>query len=313
MKIKSFFAPNLVNALNIIETLYKKEAIIHSVTSVEQGVKVSVFIKQQKREFNNQQNNILEKKRYFSYLLKHHTFEETFIDQLVRATKNKSVKPNDDKLLPIAFEELFHFRPLYPMTPKKVYVFIGNSGAGKTTAIKKIANLAKKENFNPIILSIQKHDPSLITFSNENLIPIKFIDDIHNLNEAVTLARLQSDYILIDTPAFNPFDRENMKELKVMKNELIDGEFVLTMPAGLDEKEAIAQGALFHKNGADLLLVTKLDSHVKYSGICQTLLHNQLYLTAMSFSNDEYEAVLEASPSNFAKIFLLPNSKNEGA
>ena len=307
MKIKSFFAPNLVNALNIIETLYKKEAVIRSVTSVNQGVKVSVFIKKQKKDFDIQTEKMIEKKKYFSRLLKHHALDEVFIDRLVRATKNKSVKPNDEKLLSFALEELFHFNPLYPITSKKVYAFIGNAGAGKTTTLKKMALLAQKEKVTPSILSLHENNNDLEAFSKENNIPFQTVTDIKKLNETVTLLRLQSDYILIDTPAFNPFNNEDMHQLKNIKSEITDAEFILVMPAGLDDKEAIAQGALFHKNACNLLIATKLDTHVKYSGLCQTLIHNPIQLTALCFSNNIYDPVIEATPNNLAKLFSPSN------
>ena len=303
MKIKSFFAPNLVNALNIIETLYKKEAVIRSVTSVSQGVKVSVFIKKQKKDFNTQTEKTLEKKKYFTNLLKHHALDEVLIDRLVRATKNKSVKPNDEKLLSFAFEELFHFNPIYPITLKKVYAFIGTAGVGKTLTLKKMALLAQKEKIEPCILSLQPNNHDLENFSKENSIPFQTITDIKKLNETVTLLRLQSNYILIDTPAFNPFNNEDMHQLKNIKSEISDAEFILVMPAGLDDKEAIAQGALFHKNACNLLIATKLDTHVKYSGLCQTLIHNPLQLTALCFSNKVIDPVIEATPNNLAKLF----------
>lgn len=303
MKIKSFFAPNLVNALNIIETLYKKNAVIHSVSSVDQGVKVSVFIKKQKRTLDDSFEKSLDKKRYFTTRLKHLAFDESFIDRLVRATKNKGIKPNDDKLLSYAFEELFHFKPLYPITQKKVYVLIGNAGSGKTTALKKMAFLAKQENFSPSIVSFEKNDIDLEKFANEHHISFHKIQDISQLNETITLLRLQSDYILIDTPSFNPFNKDDMKKLKGMHNELSDGEFILTLPAGLDEQEAIAQGALFYKNGCHLLLATKLDLHVKHTGLCQTLIYNPIQLTGLCFSNNIFEPVIEATPNNLAKFF----------
>lgn len=315
MKIKSFFAPNLVNALNIIETLYKKDAVIHSVTSVNQGVKVCVFIKKQKKDFDIQTEKILEKKKYFSLLLKHHAFDEVFIDRLVRATKNKSVKPNDDKLLSSALEELFRFKPIYPMTEKKVYVLTGNAGSGKTSVLKKMALLAQREKINPSILSLQPNHFDLENFSNEHSIPFQTITNLSQLNETVTLLRLQSDYILIDTPALNPFNKEDMFWLKTIKTQISDAEFILTMPAGLDDKEAIAQGALFNKNGCTLLIATQLDSHVKYSGLCQALLHNQIQLSALCFSNNIFEPIIEATPQNLAKLFApstcISESQNE--
>lgn len=308
MKIKSFFAPNLVNALNIIETLYKNEAVIQSVTSVKQGVKVSVFIKKSKKNIDANQIKNKDKKIYFSNLLKHHNFPDSFIERLVRATKNKGLKPNDDKLLLIAFEELFHFKPIYPITPDKVYLFVGTAGSGKTTVLKKMALQAKKENLSPLILSLSKETTSLNSFATQTGIPVQFIEGIEKLNESVTLARLNSNYILIDTPGINPFSPEDMKALKTMYQELSDGEFILIQPAGLDVQEAIAQGALFYKNGCSLLITTKMDTHVKYIGLCQTLIYNPLQLTGLCFSPNINENIVEATPSNLSKLFLLKNS-----
>ena len=144
------------------------------------------------------------------------------------------------------------------------------------------------------------------TFADILKVPCTVVKNTKDLNETLTLLRLSADYILVDTPSINPYKEKELDLLKNMRQQLSDAEFVLTMPAGLDPQESVAQGALFTKSGCNLLIATQLDCSIKYYNLLQTLLFNQLYCAGFCLSDKIVEPPIEATAENLTKLFTSP-------
>ena len=317
MKLKTFFASSIPQAIEEIREIYGEQAVIISTTRVSnKGIKLIVATDEKTSEadlFSSINDERIEQRRiFFQDLLSSSAFPNEFIERLVFASLKKTIKTQDEKLLTHSFDELFHFKPLYPIEENPIYVLIGNAGSGKTLSLKKMALQAKKEHFKPSIVTLDTQKSGAITdlknFSKMLQIPCTVVKNIKALNVIFTIMRLSSNYILVDTPCINPYKANELEKLKEIKQQISDAQFILTMPAGLDPQEATAQGALFSKNGCNLLMATKLDCSLRYFNILQTLLYNQLYLTAFCFSNKIIDAPIEATAQNLTKLFTTNNS-----
>ena len=323
MKIKTIFAPSIPKAMEEIRELYGEQAVIISTSRVaNKGIKLIIATEEKTNEadlFSSVNDERLEQRRiFFQNMLKHHAFPNEFIERLIFTSLKKTIKNQDEKLLTNTFDELFHFKPLYPIEKNTIYVFVGNAGSGKTLTLKKMALQAKKERLKPCIITLDTEKSGAITdiknFSKILQIPCSVVKNIKDLNEATTLMRLSHDYILIDTPSINPYKTTDIEKLKLIKQQISDAEFVLIMPAGLDPQESTAQGALFSKNGCNLFIATKLDCSIKHFNILQTLLYNQLSLSAFCFSDKIIDTPIEATAQNLTKLFTTANSSiTEGA
>lgn len=320
MKLKTFFAPSVLEAMKEIRTLYQDNALIINISKLENNqVKLLVATKEpvlQGELFQNIFDERIETRTtYFQKILAPHRFDNKFIERLVQQTLKKTTKTLDEKLLTSAFEELFHFKPIYPIENKKLYILVGNAGSGKTLTLKKMALQAKKESHKVAILTTDTiksgATQDLKAFASLMKIPFSVVDEIKNLNEAVTLMRLSNDYILLDTPSINPYQQTELETIHFMQEQLADGEFILTMPAGLDALESIAQGALFYQAGCQMLIATMLDCSIRYNNILQTLLNNPFYLSAFCFSNKITFAPIEASPHYLTKLLTASTTKKE--
>ena len=323
MKIKTIFAPSIPKAMEEIRDLYGEQAIIISTSRVSnKGVKLIIATEEKTNEadlFSSINDERIEQRRsFFQDIFKHHSFPDEFIERLIFTSLKKTVKNQDEKLLTNTFDELFHFKPLYPIEKNTIYVFVGNAGSGKTLTLKKMALQAKKEHLKPCIITLDTEKsgaiPDIKNFSKMLQIPCTVVKNIKELNETTTLMRLSYNYILVDTPSINPYKTTDLEKLKSIKQQISDAEFVLTMPAGLDPHEATAQGALFSKNGCNLFIATKLDCTIKHFNILQTLLYNQLYMAAFCFSDKIIDTPIEATAQNLTKLFTTANlSTTEGA
>ncbi|MBQ8250842.1 MAG: hypothetical protein IJY92_02890 [Alphaproteobacteria bacterium] len=317
MKLKTFFAPSIPQAMEEIRELYGEQAVIISSTRIlNKGVKLIVATEEKTSEADlfSSLNDSHKKQRkiFFQKALKQQTIPDEFIERLTLASLKKNIKTPDEKLLTHAFDELFHFKPLYPIETNSIYVFVGNAGSGKTLTLKKMALQAKKEHLKPSIVTLDTQKSGAVSdiknFAKMLQIPCTVTKDIKTLNETVTMMRLSSNYILVDTPSINPYKIDELEKLKSIKHQISDAQFILTMPAGLDFQEATAQGALFSKNGCHLLIATKLDCAHNYFNILQTLLYNQLYMAAFCFSNKIIDTPIEASAQNLTKLFTTSNT-----
>ena len=97
-----------------------------------------------------------------------------------------------------------------------------------------------------------------------------------------------------------------------MRNQLVDAEFILTMPAGLDTQEAVSEGALFYKNGCTSFIATKIDCAVRYYNLFKTTLYNSFNWAAFSYSDSIICSPTEASAQNLSTLLTNPLTlKNE--
>lgn len=312
MKLKTFFAPSIPQAMDEIRELYGEHAVIISSSRIlNKGVKLLVATEEKISENDlfstSEDEKFKNRKTFFRQFLESHKLPDEFIDRLTITSLKKNTKAQDEKLLTQSFDELFHFKPIYPIEPNVIYVFIGNAGSGKTLTLKKMALQAKREHFKPSIVTLDTKKSGTVTdlknFAKMLQIPCTIVKNIKDLNETLTMARLSSNYILVDTPSINPYKTEELSKLSTIRQQLSDAQFILTMPAGLDPQEATAQGALFFKNGCNLLIATQLDCSMKYFNILQTLLYNQLYMAAFCFSDKIIDTPIEATAQNLTKLF----------
>ena len=159
MKLKTFFAHNIQDALKDVHSQFSDNAIIVSTSRVpNKGIKLIVAVKERLSDTElskTQENEKLEDRiTYFNTLLKHNNFDSSFIKRLSLASIKKASKTPDEKLLSHALSEVYSFKPIYPTPQSPIYIFIGNAGSGKTLSLKKMALQAKKENLNPGIVTL---------------------------------------------------------------------------------------------------------------------------------------------------------------
>lgn len=324
MKLKTFFAANVPAAMEEIRSLLGEEAIIVSAHRIDnKGVKLIVATEEKNidKVLNPRINDPKNQQRfsYFHNILKGQKLPDSFVERLVQCTMRKSNKTVDEKLLTAAFNELFNFRLIYPSQNNRLCVMVGNAGSGKTLCTAKLVFQAQKAKQKPAVVTLNPVKIGghfeLQTLTKIMKIPFIVVQDIKDLNETITMLRLSSNYIIVDTPALNPYISAHMEKLKNIRQQLSDAEIILTMPAGLEAQEAITQGSLFSKNGCSSLIATHLDCTRIYGGLLQTALYNQFQWTAISASSKIQEALFQASPALLTRLICMPelpeNEENE--
>jgi flagellar biosynthesis protein FlhF len=162
---------------------------------------------------------------------------------------------------------------------KKVVVFVGPTGAGKTTSAAKLAaRLALQEKKKVVLVTLDCHRigavEQLRSYAGIMGIPFRFVDRESELSRVIE-DNSQKDYILVDTAGRGPRDMESMLGLAVFlrKSEFIERHLVLSATTRTVDMRRIMDQ--FETCRPDHLLFTKLDETSTPGPILNELVRTQ--------------------------------------
>lgn len=169
------------------------------------------------------------------------------------------------------------------MPGKKVVVFVGPTGVGKTTSIAKLAaRLALQKKKKVILVTLDGYRIGAIeqlrSYAGLMGIPFRFVDQVSELAQVIE-DNNQRDYILIDTAGRGPKDMKAMHSLAAFlkQSEYIERHLVLSATTKQSDMRRIMDQ--FEICSPDHLLFTKLDETSTPGPIL-----NELVRTRKSFS-----------------------------
>ncbi len=173
------------------------------------------------------------------------------------------------------------------MPGKRVVVFVGPTGVGKTTSIAKLAaRLALQKRKKIVLMTLDGYRIGAIeqlrTYAGLMGIPFRFVGDIADLPKAIK-EQGQRDFILIDTAGRAPRDLAEMQDLAKFMKESADMERHLVLSAtakASDMKEIVER---FEICKPDHLLFTKLDETTSLGPILNELVRSR---KALSYYSD---------------------------
>ncbi len=169
------------------------------------------------------------------------------------------------------------------MPEKKVVVFMGPTGVGKTTSIAKLAaRLALQKKKKVLLVTLDGYRIGAIeqlrSYAGLMGIPFRFVDQVSELACVIEDNR-RRDYILIDTAGRGPRDMEVMRELGHFLRQSNAMERHLVLSAATKPLDMRAIMDQFEICRPDHLLFTKLDETSTHGPIL-----NELVRTRKSFS-----------------------------
>jgi flagellar biosynthesis protein FlhF len=170
---------------------------------------------------------------------------------------------------------------------KRVIVFLGPTGVGKTTSIAKLAaRLALQQRKKVVLMTLDGYRigavEQLRTYAGLMGIPFRFVSDVADLPKAIR-EHGQRDYILIDTAGRGPRDLETMKGLAEFLKTASQVERHLVLSAttkASDLKDIVDR---YEICCPDHLLFTKLDETTSLGPILNELVRSR---KALSYYSD---------------------------
>jgi len=173
------------------------------------------------------------------------------------------------KMVPVRLEQ--------ELTPpqKKIMMFVGPTGVGKTTTLAKLAAryaYLKEKKYKVGIITLDTYRigavEQLMQYAKMMRIGIEAVVDPPEFLTALQTLR-HMDYILIDTVGSSQYDKEKIDKLQqflISHTEIgIDVSLVLSAPTKLEDMRTIYQN--FSPLGIDTLIFTKLDETLGFGNI----------------------------------------------
>jgi len=333
MRLKSFYAKTMKDAMQMVRDTLGEDAIIVATREENGGktVRVTAAVEQadsydddqfgvhdfadnespRKTEHDwlqydedDEANAVIEQ---LTDVMLRHAVPEDITDQVISCATILDVKQTDTALI-AALEHLYSFRPLNQKKGGQALMLVGPPGAGKTLATAKLATRAVMAGQKVAVITTDSNraggTEQLSAFTKILRVNLLKAGGPKQLAGALDSVR-GADQIFIDTAGINPFNAEETKDLA----RLIaagDIEPVLVMPAGIDADESGEIGRAYGTLGVRSVLPTRLDITRRLGGILSAAHHGGLIFAEGSHTPKVADGLFALTPKRLAALLMPP-------
>lgn len=212
-------------------------------------------------------------------------------------------------LLTRALDQVMGFDMLETPKKNRPVILVGPPGAGKTLMTAKLAakHVLDGKKAAVITTDIARAGgvEQLQAFLDILSLPLHQAEDAKEL--AAALAQCgDAAHIIIDTGGLNPFDPQEMKTLARLM-AVTDMDAALVLPSGTDAEEAAEMAMTFSVLGVKKFIPTRLDFARRLGGILSAADKAGLSLVAASHTSQVANGVIDMDAATLAD-FLMPDS-----
>lgn len=250
---------------------------------------------------------------HLAEILAFHGVPQRAAEALAKAARQFEDR-GDTAALAAALEARYRFRPCPPVAERPLLI-AGAPGAGKTSVLAKLAARAVAEGAQPILVSADPERAGAEARLQELAGKLRL--DFASCDDPRELAQLANDAeapLLIDAPASNPFDVDDLDMLHAFAAPS-DAEIVAVVEAGQSAEDAGDAAAMFAAIGANRVVLTKLDCARRLGAVVAA---GEAGLAYAQISASPYigSGLAPATPLRLARTLLderdLPANADEG-
>ncbi len=195
---------------------------------------------------------------------------------------------------------------------KRLQVFVGPTGAGKTTTIAKLAayfSLEKQKKVSLITADTYRIAAveQLRSFADIVGIDLQVIFSPDEAPDAIE-ACSSSDIILVDTAGRSQKNREHMDELGQFLSSISPDALHLVLSAGVKESDLRDMVLRYRKYGVNRLVITKLDETLRLGNIFNVVDECRIPVSYFTFGQSVPDDIETAHPGLFIKRLLQGSS-----
>ena len=279
MRLKSFTANTMKEAMQMIRETLGEDAIIVSTQEIPggKGVRVTAAIDKDTeatmpRPISAESGLTADDWQYadddddatvveeITEVMLRHAVPDAVLDQVVSAVNIMGLTESRNALF-AALQNLFEFKPLPTKSYGKPLILVGPPGAGKTLAAAKIAARGALSGLRMATITTDTIRAGgveqLEAFTRLMKIDLKKASSPKELRERLEEAK-GADQVIIDTAGVNPFDPESVK-LVARLIGTVDCDPILVIPAGIDADESGEIARVFATIGAKSMIPTRVD------------------------------------------------------
>ena len=210
------------------------------------------------------------------------------------------------KMIPIRIER--EIKPPH----KKIMMFVGPTGVGKTTTIAKLAaryayKLNSRHKVGIITLDTYRIGAveQLMTYAKMMRLPIETVVDPSDFEEALNSLR-HNDYILIDTVGSSQHDKEKIEKLSsfLKVNSFAEINVNLVLSAITKYEDLVDIYNNFSILPIDTFIFTKLDETKNYGNLLSLLIDTKKPISYLSIGQEVPDDLIEANAEYILKGIL---------
>ena len=332
MRLKSFYAKTMTEAMQMIRDTLGEDAIIVATREEKGGKAVHVTAAidppsysapafeisksgpadaEDWLQYDEEEEESLIAEELTEVLLRH-SVPEDVMDQILSCATIVGLEQPSIALI-AAIEHLYNFQPLPQKAHKKPIMMVGPPGAGTTLAVAKAAARGVMNGLRVGVISADTVRAGgveqLAAFTKLLRIDLKKAGNVQELAEM--LRSLQGyDQVFIDTPGVNPFDQADVKNAaRFIGAAEVDPYFVL--PAGTDADESGEMARVFAAIGVHSLIATRVDIARRLGGILSAAHHGGMAFADASNTPKVADGLYGLDPRSLSAL-LMPGAYNEG-
>lgn len=320
MRLKTFAAKSMQEAMTMVRAELGDDAIIVSATSEKKGGIVRVLAATPEAPMPEPETppaadidtaEGVDASR-LSEVLHHHGLTPALTQALTTAANSLSAH-DPHFLLAGSLENVLRFTHL-PKNPGQPVLFTGLAGSGKTVSLARVAAQAALAGQQVVIITTDVVRAGAVAqvqrYGELAGVTVHVAEDLDALAAYAANAKASGNArVLIDTPAVNPFHAEDMDELAA-RIAVSGAEPVLVMAAGGDPWEGQDVAAAFHHMGCARMVATKVDTVRRLGSVLAAAHTSGIALAAAAISPYIGDPLEPLNPLSLARLMYarLPNA-----
>ena len=311
MRLKTFTAPSMTDALKIVKEHFGEDAIIVSSQKGENGIGVSVTAAIDNTDkdpipsdglSNINQSNTID---LITESLAHHGTPANISEKLIDIISGLNLDDTDTALA-TSIDQLFNFKKLPAAETEETFMLIGLPGAGKTVTTAKLATRAIMAGKKVNVISTDKVRAGgfeqLEAFTKILEIDLMSARDPNSLKDAITAGNVECQTI-IDCAGGNPFKRSDfLRQLDLIN--AIDAKVIMLLADGTDPLEAADLAQAYSELGAKGLIITRIDVARRHGSILSAATQGNLSIYGIGVGPSVSDGLKTLNPVSLARLLL---------
>lgn len=314
MRLKSYTAPSMAEAMHMVREELGDDAIIVSTQRAAGGKGIRITAALEPTDVEEAISEMLAEANstpaaeVVRDALSEHGVPGRLIERLVNAVRTSGIE-DPSAACTAALEAGFAFAPLPDHGAPRPFMLVGPPGNGKSMVVAKLTARSALRNRRVGVITADNvragATEQLAAFTRILQIDLIPARGPESLRRAVEKCDGIYDIVFIDSPGLNPFKLTDMEYLTSLV-EAANVEPILVLAAGSDPIEASEVGEAFAAIGATRLLATRLDTTRRLGSIMAAADSAPLMFCDVSATPHVANGVTPISASTMARM-LLPN------
>ncbi|HYB09167.1 MAG TPA: hypothetical protein VEJ16_05825 [Alphaproteobacteria bacterium] len=213
--------------------------------------------------------------------------------------------------LAAALDRRFRFEPLLGSRgPRRPLILVGPPGAGKTVTVAKLAARAVLAGNRLTVITTDTIRAGgveqLAAFTKILGVDIQVAEDAGALADAIlagTSGASKADVLLIDTAGVNPYDEGEIAHAKALV-DAVDAAAIVVLSAGGDPLEAAEAAVAFAEIGAKRLVMTRIDAARRLASLLTAAEAGKLALSDVGTTPHIANGLSPLNPVSLSRLLI---------